>query len=80
MLKNEPPYSFFAADLLVALRALLALVVLQVLCDLVTCSTLHPPLVACKKIGTDIPKSVIDNAPHEKKIVTLAFSLYQYKR
>src|SRR5690242_4523564 len=52
MLKNEPPHSFFAADLLVACADVFSFVVLQVIVDLVTLGdSSASPLVACKESG-----------------------------
>ena len=66
--KYEPPYSYFAADLVALgdqwsthLCGVFSLVWLGESDGLLTA-----PLVPCKKQGTAIPKAAINNASHEK--------------
>jgi hypothetical protein len=65
--KNEPPYSFFAADLLVSRCDFVAVVVLQVGADFATGSTGEVRHSSPSKHRVaDVPKSALCNASHEK--------------
>jgi hypothetical protein len=67
-LKYEPPYSHFAADLLVASAAFFVLVVLQVYGDFLT--LMDPQLrnsSLAKNTDAAIPKPAFCNASHEKE-------------
>ena len=57
-----------------AVNDLLIQMVYQVLCDCVALVDFQPRhSFACKKFGTDIPKSTLDNAPHEKITVCMVW-------